>query len=286
VADKAVTKKPAAEDKTAEDTDRQVSETAEPTEAVESTEAESEAPGKAVKTPEEAEGESPETAEEKMTPEQARAFQAQRLEIKRLKEEMAKKEKAGSAFEALKPKAGQVGIDQPPKVESFMDAEGRIDIAGYQDATQKYQQTQALRSQAEQRRLKQEVEENFLKMKDPRLDPDNRKEYDEAFEGRVADRWSRMALEALYQGKPEPSVKAAYDSVVQEGVSPKEKEQISKEALERVSEKEQAASTAEAPSTTPRAQGAKMVANFDELRYKTKLGDNDALAARIQKAEE
>ena len=286
MANKVVTNEPAAEDKTAEDADRQASETAEPTEAVESTKVESESPEKAVKTPEEAEGESPETDKEKMTPEQAKAFQTQRQEIKRLREEMAKKEKAESAFKALRPSSGQAGILEVPKVESFMDAEGRIDMVGYQDSVQKYQQTQAIRAQAEQRQLKQEMEENFLKMKDSRLDPDNKGEFDEVFEGRVADRWSRMALESLYQGKPEPSLQEAYNAVVKEGVSPREKEQISKETLEQVSEKEQAASTAEAPSTAPRAKGVKMVADFEELRYKTKLGDNDALAARIQKAEE
>jgi len=287
VANKVVTKEPAAEDKTVEDANRQASETAEPTEAVESTKAEAEAPEKEVKTPAEAEGESPKTdLKEKMSPKAAEAFQAQRLEIKRLKQEIANREKASSALEALRPKTSRQGMPALPKLESFMNAEGAIDMARYQDAIQKYQQMQAIRSQVSQQELKQEMEENFLKMKDPRLDPDNKKEYDKAFEGRVADRWSRMALEALYQGKPEPSLRSAYQSVVKEGVSSKEKEKISKEALERVSEKEQAASTAEAPSATPRAKGAKLVADFDELRHKTKLGDTDAIAARIRKSEE
>src|SRR4030042_3597915 len=136
-----------------------------------------------------------------------------------------------------------------------------------------------------QRQLKQEVEESFLKMRDTRLDP-NSDQYDGAFERRVADRWSRLALESLYQGKPEPTLKRAYDEIANEGISPKEREQISREALEKVSEKEQASSMSEGPSTTPRARESKLVSGFEELRQKTKEGDAEALMARIRGAEE
>ena len=282
----AVIKNKAAEEATVEDAERQASEAEEePIESAETTEVEAETPEKDVKTPAEAEGELSEAdLVGKMTSEQAKAFQAQRLEIKKLKEEKAKKERAGGAFDALKSPTRQV-MPEMPKIETFMDAEGRVDVVGYQGAIQRYQETQTYRVQAGQRELRQEMEESVMKMKDPRLDPDS-SGYDQNFEARVADRWSRLALEALNKGQQEPTISQAYGEVVEEGVSPKDKEQISKEALEKVSEKEQAASTAEVPSSTPRARETKMVSGFEELRQRTKEGDNEALMARIRAAEE
>lgn len=278
----AVKKNDPAEEETVEEADRPVSETVSPEETVETPESEAEAPEKAVKTPAEEEAE-PKTEPEEEDP---RAFQARRHaeEIKRLREELAQAKKRESAIEALSPRAPRQVLSQMPKVEQFADAEGRIDVVAYDNAIRQWTEGQAVQVREGQREQAFHMEKEFLKMKDPRLDDANKEAFDEKLEARVADRYSRLALESLYTGRAEPTLKQAYNEVLKEyGPTPKEKEKISQEALEKVSEKEQAASTSESPSTAPRAKGARMVSGFEELRKKTKEGDDEALAARLAK---
>jgi len=288
VAKQAEENEPAAEEETVEDADRQASEGAEePIKAPETTEPETETPEKEVKTPVEGEGELSEAdLEAKMSPKQREAFQNQRREIKRLKREKEAQERGKSALDALQPPAFGSIRPQAPRVEQFMDVDGQIDLVGYQNAAQKYNESQAYRAQAGQSQIKFEMEQNILKMRHPEIDPSS-DQFDSDLEARVADRYGRKLLESLTKGQSEPSlVEIAGEVLKSKGVTPKEKEKISQEALEKVAEKEQAASTAEAPSGAVRAQGAKMVSGFDELRQRTKLGDDDALAARISAAEE
>ncbi len=277
----AVKKKQSAEE-TVEEATRQAPETEEPIESVETTESEPETPEKAVKTPEEEEGEKPEVVPEEKDP---RAFQARRQaeEIRRLKEELARNKTRESAFDALTPRVPQT-VRQSPRAEQFMDTEGRIDILAFDEANRRWQETQAAIMQEGQREQSFKMEREFLKMKDPRLDEKNLETFDPKLEQRVADRYGRLAMEALYHGKPEPSLKQVYHDVLSEyGPTPKEKEKISQETLEKVSEKEQAASTSESPSTAPRAKGMKSSSSFEDLRQKTKQGNDEALAERLSK---
>ena len=276
-----------AEEITVEDAPRQASEADKPIETAETTEPEIVTPEKAEQTPIEGEEKQPEAElGVKMTPEQQKAFQRQRQEIKHLRDELATKERAKSAFEALKPPTVGPSMVRMPRAEDFMDVEGRIDIAGYQGAVQQYNESQSFRAQARDNELRYEMEQNFLKMKHPNLDPTS-DQFDPDLEARVGDRYGRILLEAITQGKPEPSLLDVVNEVLKStGVTPKEKERISQEVLDKVSEKEQAASIAQAPSTAPRARGTRMVSDFEELRQRTKEGDNEALAARIRAAEQ
>jgi len=279
MADKAVEKQPAAEEITAEETDRQVSEPEAPIETGETTEPEVESPEKAVKTPTEEEGEIP-AETEKMSAEQREAFIKQRLEIKKLREQLAEKERAKSALDALKPPTPGRVPSQMPKAQDFLDAEGRIDLVNYQNAVQSWNETQVYRNQSAQSQIKFEMEEKILKMEQPSLNPES-EDFDPDLEKRVADRYGRMCLESLTKGLPEPSLSKVAKEVLKEtSVSPKEKERISKETLEQVATKEQAASTSTGV-VSGRAREAGSNADLDELRRRSKEGDDKAIADRL-----
>lgn len=269
-------KKPAAEETVADET-RKPSEADSPTEAAETTQPVAEAPEKEVKTPVE-EGE---RSDLKDKPRDARAFQEQRQEIKRLKQELAKKERAKNAFEALRPQIQQRSPLEMPRVEQFMDTEGRIDVVKYENARDQHQQTQMYRSESARSQDKFEMEQTLTRIKHPEIDPDS-ESYSKDLEVRVADRYGRLLLESMGTGKPEPSLlKVTEDVKRQFGSTKKETSQ----KAENASIKDQAASVSTAPSSG-RARGYEAKSDLETLREETKAGGEkglDALAERMSK---
>jgi len=269
-------KKPAAE-KTVKDETRQASEADSPTEAAKTTQPVAEAPEKEVKTPVE-EGE---RADLKDKPKDAKAFQEQRQEIKRLKEELAKKERSRAAFETLRPQTQRVPL-QMPKVEQFMDADGKIRISEYENARDQYQQTQTYRAESSRSQDKFEMEQSLTKIQNPEIDPESEK-YDKELEARVADRYGRLLLESITHGKPEPSL-LSVTAEIKKQYKPKESK-VSQEAQKNASVKDQAASVSTAPSSG-RARGYESESDLETLRHQSRMGGEkgmDALASRISK---
>jgi len=266
----AVKKDQPVEETTIEGTDRQVPEAEKPIESAETIETETVTPEKAVETPVE------ETTEISETEKQKQALIQQRLEIKRLKEELAKKGASSSINELRPPTVGQ--IPKMPRPEEFLDTEGRIDMVRFNHASQRWSESQAYQVKASNDDTKFQVMETLVKSKDPRLDEKSEK-FDPVFEKRVADRYARLLLESYTKGTPEPSLMDVHGEVN------KEFQSKAKESPEKVAAKEQAASISTSPSSN-RAKALAGSEDLDDLRMKTRKGDIDALVTRLQAIKE
>lgn len=219
---------------------------------------------------------------ENWTEEQRRAFQEKRLENKALKEEVerlrqeggerAHKESAFSAFRAQAPVAGQPEI----RIENFTNpVTGETDFAAYNRAVNEVitQRATQSASQIAQQTTQELLDENNARQKYPELfnDPETEQE--------IADRW----FAAKMRGE-DPSIADIAGRVAKrygKAISKAEKVGVEK-ALNEVSEKEQAGLSASGQTSEPARQQTSSE-EFERLRTRTRVGDYDAVAARVSK---
>ncbi len=209
--------------------------------------------------------------------EQRRAFQEQRLEIKRLKEENAARAKSESAFDVFRPKAVPQAPNAPIRVEDFKDPyTGELDLDRYNaavnDTLQRVQQNARFEAQ---QTTNDTLDENKARTTYPELfaDPETEQE--------IADRW----FAAKMRGE-NPSVSDIASRVAKRfGSAVSKAEKIGAEKiLEEVSPKEQAALAAEGgTSFTSRSQ----ISNdeFETLRKQSRgtgSSAEDAIAQRLK----
>lgn len=209
---------------------------------------------------------------ENWTAEQRRAFQEQRQEIKRLKEQVESKP-SESAFAAFRPQSAPVS--QPVKIESFTDPiSGETNWDAFNAAQTKREQDLISQAQFVAQQTTQELmDENSARIKHP-------EEFkDKNFEQRVADRW----FAAKMRGE-NPSVSQIADDearLYSKAVSKAEKIGAEK-AFTELSEKEKAGLSASGQTSQPSRQEASQE-DIERLRVKTRGGDDDAITARISK---
>lgn len=198
-----------------------------------------------------------------MTEEQRKAFQEQRLEIKKLKEEKEKRAKGENAFNAFRPQS-QSGV---PDINSFVDTEtGNVDWAGYNRAV--INQATAVAQQT----VNEQLDENNARQKFPEVfaDPD--------LEEAVAGQW----FANKFKGKDVSISDLAerFSRKLSKATTKAEKEGA-KKALTELTPKEQASLTVQSQS-----DGAKTQATVEEeetLKYQTRYGNDDALAKLMGK---
>lgn len=200
----------------------------------------------------------PKEEPEGMTEEQRKAFQQQRLEIKKLKEEQEARKKGESAFDSFRPKPQQLGV---PDINNFVNADtGAVDWSGYNQAV--INQAQSVATQT----VQDQIDENNARQKFPDVfaDPD--------LEEAVAGQWFANKL----QGK-DTSISDLAEKFSKKltKATTKAQKEGAKKALTELTPKEQASLSVQGQST-----GAQTQANVEEeetLRQKARHGDEDAL---------
>ena len=208
--------------------------------------------------------------------EQRRAFQEQRLEIKRLREEAAKRERSESAFNAFRAQTPPVGQPVELRIENFTNpATGETDYAAYNQAVNQVITQQASQNAAyiAQQTTKELLDENNARQKHPELFADQETEQE------IADRW----LAAKMRGE-NPSISEIADRVAKRfkrAISSAEKVGAEK-ILTEVSEKEKAGLSASSQTAQPARQQASQE-DLERLQTQTRRGDDDAIAARISR---
>ena len=191
-----------------------------------------------------------------MTEEQRKAFQEQRLEIKRLKEEVEARGKSESTFDQFRPRpTGAVDIN------TFTNpVTGEVDWPRYNQAVNT--QTQATASQTAQ----EVYDEQRARDKYPEVfaDPD--------LEEALAGQW----LASKLQGKTVSIASLAERfSKKLAGATSKAEKEGAKKALTELTPKEQAALSAQGQSSSGKDQALE---DEEDLRLRTRKGDDDALA--------
>ncbi len=208
--------------------------------------------------------------------EQRRAFQEQRLEIKRLREEAAKREKSESAFNAFRVQTPPIGQPVELRIENFTNpVTGETDYAAYNQAVNQVIQRQATQSASfiAQQTTNEMLDENNARLKHPTEFKDKN------FEQRVADRW----VAAKFRGENPSISDIADDEANLYGKAISKAEKVGEEkALTDLSEKEKAGLSASGQTSTPARQESSRE-DFEQLQAKTRRGDFDAVAARISK---
>ena len=207
--------------------------------------------------------------------EQRRAFQEQRQEIKRLKSEMQNRAKGESAFKAFKPQTPPVGQVNAVNIQDFQDPiTGETNWQAYnQQVNSALNQVRQSATYEAQQAVKEELDEQNARSKHPELfnDPEVEQE--------IADRW----IAAKLRGE-NPTITDIADRVSKRfGKTISKAEKIGAEKiLNEVSEKEQASLTVSGQTSQP-AQQAASAEQLEEMSMKTRLGDDDSLAARMSK---
>jgi len=207
--------------------------------------------------------------------EQRRAFQEQRLEIKRLKEEKEARVKSESAFDVFRPKAAPQPQSGPIRVEDYKDPyTGEVDWNKYDgavnNALQRVQQTARFEAQQTTTDL---LDEREARTKYPDLFADKDSEQD------IADKW----LAAKMRGE-NPSISDIADRVAKRfGTAVSKAEKVGAEkVLEQITPKEQAALAAEGEtSATSKAQLSD--AEFERLRVQSRGKGTDADDAIVKR---
>lgn len=209
-----------------------------------------------------------------MSEEQRRAFQEQRLENKRLKEQLETIKPGESAFDAFRDQTPPAQSD-PVRVDNFYDSvTGLTDWTAYNQAQQQREQAIVAQAKAEARSEVQELmDEERARAKFPEL------MNNPVTEKQIASRW----LYEKVQGN-----KVSVEQIAEEfarnfkqAVSKAEKIGAEK-VLNEVSEKEKAGLQA----TSQSSQGASKSASTEELEQlsvATRRGDLDAVTARVSK---
>ena len=216
----------------------------------------------------------PETLPEEPT-DQAKAFQSQRQEIKRLKEQLEDKKRRESAFSQFKTSYSPT---------EYQKAETQVDINNYVDPNsgqfQAYAYNQAVnkiidgnRRQSNQtaaNTARETYDELRMKDKYPETDPES-EAFDPDFEEAVARRY----YWELANGKTSSLVKLADMEAKLRG---KEAKKVAEKAGLQEAEKEQA-------SLGPNVRSKPGFANLEKLealRKRTRFGDEDAIVERMR----
>jgi len=204
--------------------------------------------------------------------EQRRAFQEQRLEIKRLKEEKGARSKGESAFNAFRQQTppGQI---RPVNIQDFTDPiTGETNLAEYNQAVNDtLEQTRQMASYQANTTAQELIDENNARTKHP--DVMNNKD----LEQEVADRW----LAAKMRGENPLVSDIAARVAKRESKTVSKAEKIGAEKiLNEVSEKEQAGLNAEGQTSAP-GKRASSQEELESLRVKTRHSDDDAITARV-----
>jgi hypothetical protein len=215
----------------------------------------------------------PETAQEDValpaeTDEQRKAFQEQRLEIKKLKEEVEARKQSESAFSAFKPKPLMTSFSS----EQFTDpVTGEINLQALTQA-QEAHITAKVTSQMEQR-LAEERDEAEARRQHPDLfaDPE--------IEQEIADRW--FAAKMRGENVTVTDVAGKVSKRFEKALNKAEKAGAEK-ALQDIAPKEKVALTAPAQSATS-AQKQIESENDEAVMQAVRFGNNDALAQAMSK---
>jgi len=208
--------------------------------------------------------------------ERRRAFQEQRQEIKRLREEVAARGPRESAFNAFRAQTPPVGQTVAPRIENYTNpVTGETDYAAYNQAVNQVITQQASQNAAyiAQQTTKELLDENNARQKHPELFADQETEQE------IADRW----LAAKMRGE-NPSISEIADRVAKRfkrAISSAEKVGAEK-ILTEVSEKEKAGLSASSQTAQPARQQASQE-DLERLQTQTRRGDDDAIAARISR---
>lgn len=197
------------------------------------------------------------------TEEQRKAFQEQRLEIKRLREEVEARKQNESAFNAFKPKPQLTSFSS----DQFVDpVTGEINIQAL-TAAQEANITSKVTRQFEER-LEQEKDENTARSKYPELfsDPDTEQE--------IADRWIASKLRGENASVTE--IAARVNKRFQSALTKAEQSGAEK-ALQDIAPKERVALTAQGQSSS---QAARIQDSEKDqaIRESVRFGSDDALA--------
>jgi len=209
-----------------------------------------------------------------MTEEQRRAFQEQRLEIKRLKEEKEALPRGESAFNAFRAQAPQVP-STPVQVQNFTDPiTGETNWQAYNLAQQQREQAVLAQAKSEARSEVQEIlDEERARTKYPEL------MNNPVTEKQIASRWLYEKVNG--NNVSISDIASEFARNFKQAVSKAEKigaERI----LTEVSEKERAGLTAPSQSS----QGAVRASSQEDterLIAGTRSGSDDAITARISK---
>jgi hypothetical protein len=210
-----------------------------------------------------------------MTEEQRRAFQEQRLENKRLKEQLETLPKEASAFEAFRAKGPSGEQTEPVRVENFYDSvTGETNWQAYNLAQQQREQQIVAQAKVEAQSTVQDLlDEERARTKYPEL------MNNPLTEKQIASRW----LYEKIQGNDVKieTIAEEFARNFKQAVSKAEK--ISTERiLNEVSEKEKAGLSAQGQSSQT-ANQASSQREVEQLGAGTRRGDADAITARISK---
>jgi len=208
--------------------------------------------------------------------EQRRAFQEQRLEIKRLKEENEARAKSESAFKVFRPQAPQAQSN-PIRVEDFKDPyTGELDLDRYNGAVNNalLNAKQGARYEAQQA-VEERLDEDKARTKYPELFADAETEQE------IADRW----FAARMRGE-NPTVSDIAGRVAKRFTTAVSKaEKIGAEKiLEEVSPKEQASLAAEG-GTSYSSRNQISDDEFERLKRQSRGRDSsaeEAIAKRLK----
>ena len=217
--------------------------------------------------------------EPQMTGEQSRAFQEQRLEIKRLKEELEGKRKKESAFDSLRPSftpqqisSGQERVD----INNFIDpTTGEFQAHAYnEEVNRAILQQSAVAAQKAQIASQQAIDERLAREKFPQLDPSS-PEFDQEFENRVASQY----FYEYYKGN-DPSIVniASRESKMTVKQAKALEKQTAEATRQQLSKKEQAGLSAEGTSQ-PNATTSQ---RLKDLQVRSRHGDHWAVAERLK----
>jgi hypothetical protein len=204
---------------------------------------------------------------------QRRAFQEQRQEIKRLKSEIQNRTRGESAFSAFKQQTPPVGQVNAVNIQDFQDpVTGETNWQAYnQQINVNLNQIRQSAAHEAQQAVREELDEQNARNRHPELFSDPEVEQE------IADRW----FAAKMRGE-NPTISDIADRVSKrfsKTISKAEKIGAEK-ILNEVSEKETAGLTVSAQSAQPARQTAS-AEKMRELSEKTRMGDNEALAARM-----
>jgi hypothetical protein len=207
--------------------------------------------------------------------EQRRAFQEMRIENKRLKEEIESGKSGQSAFTSLRPQTPPVGNIQPVRIENFQDSiTGETNWSAYNNAMQVREQQILAQARSEAARVTEElVDEQTARNKHPDLFNDK------TTEKLIAGRWLFEKMQGNNMSVTQIAEEFARN--YKQAVSKAEKIGAEK-ILNEVTEKEKAGLSASGQTSQP-ARVATSQEEAQNLSARTRMGDKDAVAARLSK---
>lgn len=200
--------------------------------------------------------------------EQRKAFQEQRLEIKRLKEEMGARKQSESAFQVFKPKPQLTSFSS----DQFIDpTTGEINLQAL-TAAQEVHITNKVRAEMDQK-LEESKDEDNARRQHPDLfaDPD--------IEQEIADRW--FAAKMRGENVTVTDIAGKVSKRFQSALTKAEKSGAEK-ALQDIAPKEKVALTATGQSGS-QAQRQQSQVDDEATIQAVRFGSDDALAQAMSK---